>query len=189
MKRHGCDFNINTKNLVVVWKMCTFVWWWWLVERSTLWRFCPEVRMQLLHFSSANPRLTFIPYSGLLELWALQLLRSSLRLQLRQHLQGRLRPHLLHLWRGIQLAGLRQVCVSKGHSRRLTAAVHGLQSNTRRLWEVISEGLDFKDNPVVFGHPDVWWWRTGRVVILICSRLTCIEMAWWCVFVCNWFWR
>lgn len=38
----------------------------------------------------------------------------------------------------------------------LAVVVHGLWSNTRRLCEVISEGLDIKGQPVVFGHPDVW---------------------------------
>lgn len=48
-------------------------------------------------------------HSVLHELWAIHLLRANLRLQLRQHQQGRFWPYLLSLWRRVQPAGLRQV--------------------------------------------------------------------------------
>lgn len=57
--------------------------------------------------------------SVLLKLRAIHLLRTHLWLQLRQHQQGRLWPYLLFLWRGVQSAGLRQVCTARPQTLKL----------------------------------------------------------------------
>lgn len=69
-------------------------------------------------------------HSVLHQLRALHLLRSHLRLQLCQHQQGGVRPHLLFLRRRVQSAGLRQVCAATTHSR----SVAFTQNVTRHSW-------------------------------------------------------
>lgn len=86
-------------------------------------------------------------HSVLHQLRALHLLRSHLRLQLCQHQQGGVRPHLLFLRRRVQSAGLRQVCAATTHSR----SVAFTQSVTRHSWPTA-----FPDASVFYwGHP-VW---------------------------------
>ena len=69
-------------------------------------------------------------HSVLHQLRALHLLRSHLRLQLRQHQQGGVRPHLLFLRQRVQSAGLRQVCAAPTHSR----SVAFTQNVRRHSW-------------------------------------------------------
>lgn len=101
------------------------------------------VHQPLIQPPAALPWADVSLYSVLHQLWAVHLIWAHLRLQLCQPRQGGLWPHPVVLRRGVQSAGLRQVCVSvttnvqqTSHQAFLTAVQMFLSPRASCLGEV-----------------------------------------------------
>lgn len=154
-------------------------WWWCPIGCKTAWTACrasrrtkgtgwPQVSELLRVYclsGGQNPNVSQSLHSVLPELRPVHLLRTGIRLQFCQHQQGRLWSHLLVLWRGVQFAGLRQVCngvttVAVGFTSRVNIGIPPWLLS--RCCLIFTDFIQTRDQPKAADRAPPWHSSSGH---------------------------